>query len=61
MASLTPEQRARMLKSAEAKYRAQGLPGWQAKRAAAEAVRTFMDKVNAEEARERAQQRAANS
>lgn len=61
MAAITPEQRARMLRSAEQKYRAQGMPGWQAKRAAAEAMRVFIEKVNEEEARERAQQKAANS
>lgn len=53
MASITPEQRARMLKSAEAKYRAQGLPGWAAKQAAREALRSFIETQNEAEAKER--------
>lgn len=53
MASLTPEERARMLKSAEAKFKARGLSTSQAKRAAAEALRQFFDEVNAAEAKER--------
>lgn len=61
MASITPEQRATMLRKAEQKYRADGLPGWQAKRAAKEALRAFIEKLNEQEARERAQQKAANS
>lgn len=61
MASITPEQRAQMLRSAERRFRARGLPGWQAKQAAKDALRTFIEALNEKEARERAQQRAANS
>lgn len=54
MAAITPEQRARMLRSAEQKYRAQGMPGWQAKRAAKEALRAFMEQLNEQEKKDAA-------
>lgn len=53
MAGVTPEQRARMLKHAEAQFRARGLPKAMAKRAAKEALRQFID--------QQIQQEAANS
>ncbi|MDU4109294.1 MAG: hypothetical protein E7H74_18615 [Escherichia coli] len=61
MASITPDQRARMLKDAEARFKARGLTTSQAKRAAREALRQFIDAQNEAETKERAQQRAANS
>lgn len=58
MASLTPLERARMLKAAEAKFKAKGMPTPLAKRAAKEALRQFFEGVLEDEAKER---KAANN